>query len=192
MFKGGIYHTTIAKNTLHGLKVLRKYFSVVDNMKFKQMIVSLFYSRLFYGCELWLNNLLPQNILKSIFNLHVSAGRLFLNDPDFQLSKEQVVTSIPFCNPLNWSTYCLAKLTFKLTQEMDLTPIIETLLLTSYTTRREPHRLRFFKSNKRKAGLKSIPNLISQFVTSSLDFDYYDVALNLNQLNKLARSKLLK
>jgi len=130
------------KRTLYGIKILRK---ASDNDKaIKQIMISLFYSRLYYACEIWLNNSTSKKLINSINSLDRSAARVYLCDWKYGLTRSEVASKSPFSDPLAWSDYCLWKLLFNIIHEQEPETIFVSLLTTNCISRRFPHKPIFF------------------------------------------------
>lgn len=176
--------TNKCKKILYGIKQLRK--ATKDNEKLKQVMISIFYSRLLYACEIWLNKATSKRLVKTIEVVHRSALRVFLSDWKFELSRAELEAESPFAAPLAWSNYCLSKLLFNITHEHDPNDIWCQILALNSINGRSPYRPTLFRNNNTKFGLKSIYNQLA-LISRDMCFDWFDNNLDKTSFAKLAR-----
>jgi len=176
------------KQTLFGMKHLRKM--IDDNKKVRTVMISLFYSKLFYACEIWLNEATMPSVKNSIDALHRAAIRIYLRDWKHALNKTELSNQSPFVCPLAWTRFCLSKLLFKVTLEQEPIEIWLDLLANNYIGTRTPSQPKFFCNNIRKIGLKSIFNQLA-LISRKIKFDWYDNDLTMVSFAKKAKALFL-
>jgi len=98
------------QRTLHGLKIIRKYFSFD---KFVTILTSFLFSKLFYAIEVWSYDLLPFNIKKVLDSFYYKSLRVALNDFNNVISRDEINKLVKRATPQEYSNFSLARTIIK-------------------------------------------------------------------------------
>jgi len=152
----------------HGVKIVRKFF---NQEKFKQVVTSFLFSKLFYGFEVWSYDLLSYDCKRKLDSFYYKICRLIINDFECVVPRIEINKIVKRATPFEFSQYCTARATINAINFK--TPLSE-VFNTSYNINRKPGRLFFFDNSKTKVEKNMITNRISD-VFKKLEFTWLNV-----------------
>jgi len=117
------------------LKKIRKMFTVDQFLK---IITSQYFSILYYGCKVWLNNTTRKNLRGLINTAHYRPLRVALFDFEKRLSKNELSKRCKRATPSEWVRYSLASTVLKVYKHREPFYLYMCLNETLCTIRRKP------------------------------------------------------
>jgi len=151
------------------LRVLKKKLNLSE---FLQVITSHYYSRLYYGCEVWYN-CLKQNLKNKISAVHHFPLRLALNDFRRSLSRKQLSLKCNRAPPQELVDFRIAKTVINVCVNADPFVLFQDLLANAHYSNRQPLRPLFFDNSRLRIGRQSLNNRVSDII-SRLNFNWLD------------------
>jgi len=143
-------------------------------------MTSQFYSTVYYGCEVWLNNTTYFNDLRRLNSLHYRALRIACRDFKHRKRRSEL-DLLGRARPSTWSRYLTASRVIK-TMNVGLPRrLCDELTKHSYVERRRPGRLKFYDGAKTKIGRQILCNRAGSCV-NDVDFDWNNEEMNNDKL----------
>ena len=145
------------KKTLQAIKLISSFFTIDERLN---IITSLFYSKLYYGAEVWLLPTLSYSLQKKILQISTYALRIAANDQYYTFNGNELHIMFKRFTPTQWRTYCNLLSIYrifnhKIPVEIWLELQVNALPLT------RANRTLFPPKNKLKIGVNSICNRLS-------------------------------
>jgi len=162
------------QRTLHGLKVIRKYF---DTKKFQQITTSLLFSKLFYAFEIWSYNILSHESKRILDSFYYKTCRVIIKDFNCEMSRENINVQVKRATPNEFSNFCLAR-SIIIGFNCNASPIQEICKENSYLINRKPGQLFFYDSSRVRIEKNSIKNRITD-VFKAINFPWSNVKYDL-------------
>lgn len=172
-------HQTVntCKKTLHGLKTIRKYYSKEE---FIGICTSLYYSKLYYGCDIWLNPCLSHASKNKLESAHRSVLRLIELDFNHLMSPMELQRLSKRATPFEWSNFVHAKLLYNIIYNQDPFDLYSDLLANIYFERRYPHRPKVILNKGYRRYCNVLTNRL-HFITKAINFDWYETNATFSQ-----------
>jgi hypothetical protein len=167
-----------------GIGLLAKYLSTSELQK---LAVTLFYSRLYYGAEVWLHQALTSENSRKLSSASNAMLRIVSKTKKQQLPTIKLHKSLNQPTPKMWANYSDAKALYNVTT----TTIPDSLLPTLTYNRLENKRfkgLTFTSSERTKIGSNSLANRVSE-VSKIMDEDWS--TMTKEQFKRFAKKKFL-
>jgi len=157
-----VYKTiSSCQKTLHGLKILRKHFSIPD---FTKIATSFLFSKLFYAIEIWHYSLLNTDCKIKLNSFYYKVCRIILRDYNCSLSRSEIDLTIKRARPSEFANYCVSRTVINSVTDI-MSPLYQICRKNSFTIMRKPDQLFFFDSSRLKVGKNCIKNRISYLFT---------------------------
>jgi len=165
------YHVARVKRSCRSLiPALRMLRKKLKDAELSQVITSHYYSRLYYGSEIWFN-CLNFRLKKSISSIHFFPQRLLVRDYKNCLSKKRLSELTKRAPPSEYNNFKLAKILILICNNCEPFSLFHELISSSTTEQRKPYQPRFFDSSRSKVGRQSLPNRVTH-VANQLTFDW--------------------
>ena len=105
--------STIQKcnKTLQAIRLISKYFSIDEKLN---IVTSLFYSKLYYGAEVWLLPTLSFSLKKKLLNLSTRALRLVANDHYRIFNSNDLHCMFKRFTPNQWKIYSNLQIIYRI------------------------------------------------------------------------------
>jgi hypothetical protein len=172
------------RNTVYALKQIRLYF---NQDEFLNIVNSMFYSKLYYACQIWLSPSLNATLKQRLFSISSKALQIIAGN-DFDLfSFKELHILFSRATPSEWSNYACANLMYSIINNK--CPISMWIRLQEKIRINErTDKFTFEKSNVRKVGLNCFSNRLSQ-ISSELCFT--EMNLSKDSFKVLCKKKFL-
>ena len=159
------------KSTLHGLRIIRKYFNETE---FLNIVNALFYSKLYYACQVWLLPSISSNLKRKLISTSSSALRLVAGtDFDF-FSFEEIHILFNRATPEQWKKYQMANQLFNvINNQKPNTMWIK--LQENFRINNRTDTFKFERTNLRKIGLNCFINRLFE-IEKSFKFTDFNCA----------------
>jgi len=145
------------QSVLHGLKILRKYFSLKD---FTKLMTTYLFSKLFYAIEIWHFDLLSFNCKSKITSFYYTCCRLIVKDFERIQSRHEIDTQVKRATPKEFSNYCVARTVINAIH-CNMSPLNQICLSTSFQIQRKPGQIFFFDNSRLKVGKNKLNNRLT-------------------------------
>jgi hypothetical protein len=179
-------HLKKAKSACQRFKpALRHLKSRLNSKELLKVITSHYYSRLYYGSEIWFP-CLKMKLKDSISALHYHPLRLVLNDFKRKLSRKEICELTQRANPFELNNYKMAKLLISITSNAEPYELFKEILSNSVVNRRKPENPTFLDMSRLRIGRQSIANRL--VVAQKLHFEWLHVRYSKDSLRKLLKS----
>jgi len=163
-----VYHRiNSCQKVLHGLKLLRKYFTQDG---FKNVMTSFLFSKLFYAFEVWSYDLLKYDCKIKLNSFYYKCCRIIINDFDCIISRHDINCIVKRATPSELSEFCKARTVIKAYTERN-SPLKSILDKSKYNQPRKPERFLFFDQSTCKISKNSINNRVSE-TFKSIQFNW--------------------
>lgn len=163
---------TVVANCRRIRPALRTLKKKLNTNELLQVVTSHYYSRLYYGCEVWYN-CLKQNLKNKIAAVHYFPLRLSLNDFRRSMSYKQLSTRCKRASPQELVDFRVAKIVVSICNNADPFTLFQDLLANAHYSNRLPLRPNFFDYSRLRIGRQSLQNRVSN-IMSRLNFDWLD------------------
>jgi len=147
------------------LKYLGRFLSP-ENLK--TVVTAQFFSRLYYGCEVWLHENTSARTWKIMNSLHYRVLRVILKDYNNTRSRREVDAVMKRATPRQWSYYTSSKMAINLMNGS--TPLGKKLKAKCYVNDRIPGRGTITDTSRLKVGKFSLSNRLQ--CLRRLNFDW--------------------
>ena len=152
-----ISQITSCRRTLCGLKLIRKYFS---SDEFLNVINAMFYSKLYYACQVWLIPSLNQKLKNRLFSCSSQALRLITGDDYKLFSFDELHCMFNRAKPQQWSNYMMASQLHSIVNNEK--PFQTWLnLQTQISINNRTGNFIFNRTNKLRVGLNQLHNRLN-------------------------------
>ena len=145
------------KRTLQAIRLISEYFSIDERLN---IVTSLFYSKLYYGSEIWLIPTLSRTLKNKLMVISKNALRLAANDQYRTFSSSELHVMFKRFTPPQWRTYCNLLSIYRIFNHKIPVVIWLELQLNALPLTRANKTL-FPPKNKLKIGTNSISNRLS-------------------------------
>ena len=177
--------TKKARSALQGLRLLGKYFTTSEKLI---LLTSYFYSRLYYGCQIWLIPSLKRALKKKLFSASGNGLRLLERDTSFtELHKKYNRAT-----PTQFQKYTTAVSFYDLIQK-EIPEEDWIGLQFSIQNDRRNTRLSFQSNNTYRCGLNCLPNRLKS-ITNEIDKDWVNLTRDVYKMRckkRLITEKLI-
>ena len=155
-----------ARATLQGIRVISKFFSTPEKLT---LLTSLFYSRLYYGSQIWLLPSLKRTLKTKLFSASGAALKLL----DKNLSYKELHKKFNRATPTQFQKYTTAVSLYDLIRRE--TPEEDWINLQfNFQNDRRNTRLTFYASNRYKCGFNCLSNRFKS-VTNEVEKEWIDL-----------------
>jgi len=159
------------KNACRSLRpALRLLRRKLHDEELLQVITSNYYSRLYYGSEVWYP-CLSYSLKKSISPIHYFPLRLVLRDYKRTFSNATLSFLTKRATPQQYNNFKMGKALVSISTNCEPFFLFHELLTNSSIEQRKPLRPRFYDSSRSKIGRQSFPNRVTA-IAQQLDFDW--------------------
>jgi hypothetical protein len=155
-----------ARSALQGLRILNKYFTTPERLV---LITSFFYSRLYYGSQVWLIPSLKRSLKSKLFSASGAALRLLDKDMSFNALHKKYNRA----TPTQFQKYITAISLYDLVKKEIPEDEWINLQFNIQNDRRNT-KLSFHANNKLKCGLNCLSNRFKS-ITNEIDKQWIDV-----------------
>ena len=152
-----------ARSTLQGLRVISKYFTIPEKL---MLLTSLFYSRLYYGSQIWLIPSLKRVLKTKLFSASGNALKLLERDRSFR----ELHKKYNRATPTQFQKYTTAVSFYDLVKNSTPENDWINLQFNIQNDRRNP-RLTFQTNNRYKCGINCLSNRFKS-VTNEVDKEW--------------------
>jgi len=173
-----MYSINSCQKILHGLKILRKYFT---KDSFSQVMTSFLFTKLFYAIKIWPYHLLSFECKRKLDSFYFNCCRIIVKDYDRTMSRNSINIMIKRATPMEYSNYCTARTVIKNMSNVN-SPLFEICKSNSYQTQRKPGQYFFFDNSRNKIGKNSINNRITEQF-KSINFQWLNMSENQIRIN---------
>jgi hypothetical protein len=157
-----------SNRTLHGLRLIRNH---LTKEQAKQVLTSFYFAVLNYGLEIWFHKQLSSNLKQKIRSCHYRAIRLILGPNSKMMHRADIDIISQRAPPDELSDFAIAKLAARMIQNRMPNRLHDTVLANSYSQSRQPGRLFFFDSSKKKIGRQCFGNRLAT-ITKQMNFEW--------------------
>ncbi len=158
------------KGLIAAFKHVRKY---LTEGQFIKSVTCNFYSSVYYGSSVWLNNC--KSISKTkLTSLHFRLLRTACKDYKNRMSRDELTNRCKRATPLEWSRYTSASVAIKTFRDKKPEILHDILQRTYYAERRNPARGMFYDSSRTKMGRQSIQNRLPHIKQLSVPWNEPD------------------
>jgi len=157
--------TKACKFLIPKLKFLGRFLSTEH---LKTVVTAQFFSKLYYGCEVWLNENTSARTWKLLNSLHYRVLQVVLKDFNNSISRRKVDSTMKRATPRQWSYYTTSKLAINLMKGS--TPLGRKLKDKCYINDRSPGRGTITDTSILKVGKFSFTNRLQ--CLRRLNFDW--------------------
>ena len=177
--------TQIGKRSLHGLRVIRKYFT--EN-EFKSILTSSFFNKVSYGSAVWLTSGLDYKSKQKLDSVFIRSLRLLKKDYKNNTSKLTLLEGRKRANFNEFADYSLAKILIGIYNQEKPRFLSEILTRFTYHKRRCPGRVFAYEDSVHKIGRNTI-NAKSKTILEKMDFDWYKKTLGTHQIRRELKNR---
>ncbi len=140
------------------LTVLQKIRHKFTQKQFLQILTSQFFSKLYYGSQIWLTSATQRNLWTRVNSLHYRALRIAICDFKGRINREKIDVLSSRASPKQWSKYAMAAIVIKTIRDKQPTTLHELIMETMFEERRKPGLAKFYNNSKGKVGRQKIGN----------------------------------
>jgi len=134
------------------------------------VLTNQFYSTIYYGCPIWLNDTNTFSDIRRLNAVHFRALRIAVKDYKRRYKRTEL-DLLGRARSTTWAKYQAASLVVKAITRGAPHRLSESLLLNAYTERRKPGRFKFYSKANLRIGRQAISNR-STALLNDLDFDW--------------------
>ena len=145
------------QKTLQAMRIISKYFTIDERLNIS---TSLFYSKLYYGAEIWLLPTLSFALKKKLLNISTQAIRIVANDHLKIFNSNDLHTMFKRFTPNQWRIYSNLQIIYRIINFNAPQDIWIELQLNALPLSRANKTI-FPPTNNRKVGNNSILNRLS-------------------------------
>jgi hypothetical protein len=159
---------------------LRRLRAKLSDKEFSMVITSHYFSRLYYGSELWFE-CCSKKLKKRIESTHYFALRLFLRDYMCNISRKFIDVKTERASQCDYNQYKIAKMLISNCSKAAPFTLYHDILAHSMTERRSENCPKFYDSSRLKIGKESFANRLS-IVAQKLKFDWNGIEISRDSL----------
>jgi len=159
--------------------------------QFIKVMTCQFYSTVYYGCEVWLQNN-TFNDLRRLNALHYRSLRIVAKDYKRRMHRADL-DEIGRARPSTWSKYMVASRVIKIINCGFPHRLNQYLKSNSYVERRRPGRLKFYDGSRTVPGRQTLKNRAGSCLNDA-NFDWFNLdiskdclRINLKKLFKMSK-----
>ena len=145
------------KKSLQAIKLISKYFTIDERLN---VVTSLFYSKLYYGAEIWLIPTLSFSLKKKLLSISTQALRIVANDHLKIFNSNDLHIMFKRFTPNQWRTYSNLQVIYRIIN-YEIPEEIWIELQSNALPLTRANKILFPPSNKLKVGNNSILNRLS-------------------------------
>jgi hypothetical protein len=166
------------------LRILRRK---LNNKELSQVVTSHYFSRLYYGSEIWYHPL-KKCVKDRLKQLHYYPLRLLTFDFQKALSYKKLSELCKRASPFDYNNYKVAKTLIAIVNSTSPFFLFHVLLSQAVMENRRPHEPWFLDMSRSRIGRQSLVNR-SNLISKRINFKWLDVELSRDTIRtKLKRA----
>jgi len=139
-------------------------------------ITSHYFSRLYYGCEIWFACLNKKH-QKRVFSMHYWALRLLIYDFKRAISRGRIDIITKRASPFQLVNFRIAKTLINISNNAAPFNLFHDVLSHAVTERRAEYKPHFIDMSRRRIGRQSFANRLTH-VANRLNFDWCGIVIS--------------
>ena len=160
-----------SRKTLQAIKLISKFFTIDEKLN---IVTSLFYSRLYYGAEIWLLPSISHLLKRKLLSISTTALRLVANDHYKIFSSDELHVMFKRFTPNQWKNYCNLLCLYRIYNHRVPENLWLELQINALPLTRSNKTL-FPPKNKLKIGLNSFSNRLS-YISTLINNDHLNLS----------------